>query len=56
MKSLKQMSNAELWQRWKDTFDALGDPLEDAKALDKVEDEVIRRMKHAREQAAQQNK
>lgn len=53
MKSLKRLTNAELWQRWKDTFDALGDPIEDTGALDHVEEEIIDRMQQAKKQAAQ---
>lgn len=53
MKPLKNLTNNELWLRWKKTFEALGDPLPNPHfqtELDKVEDEIIERMKAAKSQ------
>lgn len=49
MKALRSLSNRDLWEKWKDTFDSLGDPLDTAavKKLDTVEDEIIARIKQA---------
>ena len=49
MANLSKLSNRALWEKWKDTFESLGDSIDTAavKKLDAVEDEIIERIKPA---------